>query len=159
MKHTFVVDENILICGARGVDEHDKDDDTSSLFLTWLLKNCHIIMVDPYIIKKYRQRLLQLQVEAKKSFIDQQMLTVLSHIVFHHDKLIEFGNSVTPDVDLGPIPRKDRELAKLAYHLGLSVVTLDERLRSSINEHPSFMVKNLSALHPRDALKIVKENQ
>jgi len=157
MKHTFVVDENILICGARGVDEHDNDDPTSSLFLSLLLKNCHIIMVDPHIIKKYRQWLDRLKVEANRGFIDPQMLSVLSNIVYHADKLVEFGNSISSEVDLGTIPRKDRELAGLAYHLGLTMVTLDERLRSSINEHPSFMTKQLKALHPREALKIVKE--
>ena len=157
MKYTFVVDENILICGARGVDEHDNDDTTSSLFLSLLLKNCHMIMVDPHIMKKYRQRLDGLKVEANRGFIDPQMFSVLGHIVYHHDKLLEFGNSISSEVDLGTIPRKDRELAGLAYHLGLTVVTLDERLRSSINEHPSFMTKQLKALHPREALKIVKE--
>lgn len=156
MKHAFVVDENIILCGARGVDEYDKPDSSSRGFLAYLLRNCHMMLADGPLKAKYQEKFEILRRDCTHQLIDHRILRLIKMILYQQDKLIKIYDEIPNVVDLTSVPREDREIAYLVYHVKKILVTLDNEFRDSINTHKEFIAFGLKALHPKDAIPLVK---
>lgn len=61
MKHEFVLDENILYLAIKGTDERGERDTKSTRLLLLILKNCHKIVVDAELNRRYRKHIRTLE--------------------------------------------------------------------------------------------------
>ena len=53
MKHKFLLDENILYCAIKGVDERDNKDLTAVNLVRFIAENCHSIVFDEELRLRY----------------------------------------------------------------------------------------------------------
>jgi len=74
MKHEFVLDENILYLGIRGTDEKGKPDKTTTKLLILILKNCHKVVVDKELNRRYAKHIKKLEKISKKNPLFQEWI-------------------------------------------------------------------------------------
>lgn len=158
MKYKFIVDENIIYCAIRGVDEHDEKDTSSARFLANLLKNCHKIYLDKECNSRFQKNILpKIERISNIESVLPGMDLLIQEIVHTQEKIIwDFSDSMQlPDEE--NIPRKDLYIARCANRFSARIVTLDREFREKINTH-AYLKKNVvTALKPEEAIPLVME--
>lgn len=85
MKHTFLIDENIVYHGIRGVNKHNNPDTSSTLFFSLVALKCHKIVVDKELNKRISKH-LDLILSQKNVKPIPYFDLVLNHIYYNSEK-------------------------------------------------------------------------
>jgi hypothetical protein len=146
VKHTFLLDENILYHSIKGTDLHGNLDLTAMELVFLIAKNCHSIRYNAFLLERYRRHLAGLRNEPLK---------LLEPAFF--ERLLFGNSSKAVREDMNPprlpasaqIPNEDIEVVRAALISHPKFVTNDPDLRNAINACEAL---HLTALTPAAAL-------
>lgn len=142
MKHRFLLDENILHHGIKGVDRHDNPDSTATSLLRLIAKNCHRIVLNPELLDRYKVQLKKLERERAPALEPAFFLRELLHK--SEKRTLEYDDP--PELPPGLIlPQEDVPVVRAALLSKPLVVTADEELSESINNQAIFGLRAISA--------------
>lgn len=151
MKHTFLLDENILYFAVKGVDEHENPDLTSAELLRLIAENCHKFILDRELANRYWRHIKELEQIPEPL---QEAIALMRQLIINSEKGIwQFENP--PPLPPGTnFPREDLHVITAALISWPIVVSGDPGLRDAINGQPAL---DLTALTPREALGLARE--
>jgi hypothetical protein len=151
VKHSFLLDENILFHSIKGTDLHGNPDLTAMRLVILIATNCHSIRYNSVLLERYRHQLAKLKNERSK---------YLEPTFFYR---FFFGNSLKAVMeDAEPphlpqnakIPDDDIPIVRAALISHPKLVTNDPTLMDAVNacEH-----LHLTALTPEQAMPFAAE--
>jgi hypothetical protein len=159
MKHTFLLDENIIYLGIRGVNKHNKQDPSASEFLTLLAQNCHRIVVDKEINRRILDHLSRIQREKDTWPIPYFGLFLIQ--IFHNsEKFIRKFEETPPLINeekVAHLVRKDIHILRAANYFNAIIVTEDDDLIRIVTTDKNLKKLGLRALKVKDAICLAKE--
>lgn len=151
MKHSFLLDENILYHAVRGVDRRDRPDTTSAELLLRIAENCHHICLDQQLLTRYWRHLQRLVDEPAPAF--QPLNFILEFL--HNSAKAHVDYHEPPDLpDEITVPREDTYVVRAALLTKSVLVTADDELRNSVNNQGELGVR---ALTPSEALELARD--
>lgn len=151
MKHSFLLDENLLYHSIKGVDLFGNLDLSSTQLVVLIAQNCHSIRYNAFLLGRYRHHLSTLKNEKSK---------ILDPIFFER---LFFGNSLKAvREDAKPphlpssahIPNEDIDVVRAALVSHPKFITNDPDLMAAIN---SCQQLHLTALTPQEAMQFASE--
>ena len=152
MKHTFLLDENILYLAVNGVDARDNPDLTATRLLAMIAKNCHKTVADKVLIQRYWEHFNAL---ANAPRPVMPALFFITQFVKNCSKLNVEYSAQPPEIAPGvKIPSEDVHIVQAALMFSAIVITADEQLTTAINNAPGL---GLRALSPSQAIELAKE--
>jgi hypothetical protein len=151
VRHTFLLDDNILYHAIRGVDRHENPDDTAARLVQTIIKVCHTFAIHEVVRIRYLRILDQLKKERspylQPTYFFNQLLKRADKRTFQYDDL--------PTLPKGcNVPRKDEYLVRAALLSLPLLVTADEPLYKSIKDNPGL---GIEVLWPHEALGRARE--
>ena len=151
MKHKFLLDENILHHGIKGVDRHDNRDLTATTVLLLIAANCHTIVINRELLSRYWTHLQTLFREPAP--ILQPVFFVREFLQNSEKRSLEYDDP--PELPLGvTIPPEDTHIVRAALVSHPLIVTADEELVESVNTQA---VLGLKALNPKETVQLASE--
>jgi len=115
MKHAFILDENIIPMAYLGKNERGEEDLSAATLVTNIIWNCHKIIVNNFLLRKYSQK----TDEVKKVHKGAKVLNIIN--VIH--QAMKRRNKVVIDSDM-----LDIDFPPKSFHDGdIPVVTLAAR--------------------------------
>ena len=152
MRHQFLLDENILHHAIRGVDRHEKPDDTAARLVEAIAVACHSLVIHSEVLVRYSIILDKLKRE-RTPFAEPP--SFFNQLLKRADKRT-FGYEDLPPLpeECDDIPRKDRYLVQAAMLSHPLLVTADETLYTSLKNHPEL---GIEVLWPHEALERARE--
>jgi hypothetical protein len=151
VKHSFLLDENILYHSIKGVDLYGNLDLSSAQLVVLIARNCHSIRYNAFLLGRYRHHLSILKNEKSK---------ILDPIFFER---LFFGNSlkavsenaVPPQLPASAhIPNEDIDVVRAALVSHPKFITNDPELREAIN---SCQQLHLAAMNSQQAMQFASE--
>ncbi len=155
MKHEFVLDENILYLGIRGVNEKGDFDTTTTKLLALIVKNCHRILVDRELNRRYAEHLKTLEKISKEAIPGMDML--IRNLLYNSDKISRYFITLDPIPDEDRMPRKDIHVVRAGYHFKAKIVTVDKKLAQAISSSSSMKKEKIIVLRPEEAIELAEE--
>ena len=147
MKYNFLLDENILYHAIRGVDLHDRPDDTATRLIQTLVEVCHSLVIHEVVRVRYIKLLDRLKGERSRylspAYFFNQVLKRADKRCFEYEGLPTLPN------DCSDVPRKDEYLVQAALLSHPLLVTSDENLYNALKNHPEL---GIEVLWPHEAL-------
>jgi hypothetical protein len=151
VKHSFLLDENILYHSIKGVDLNGNQDLTAMELVVLIARNCHHIRYNSFLLGRYRLHLAALRNEPSR---------LLEPAFFER---LFFGNSlkavredaVPPHLPASAhIPNEDVDVVRAALVSHPKFITNDPKLTAAINgcEH-----LHLTVLTPQQAMQYASE--
>jgi len=150
MKHTFVLDENVLISASTGKDSYDQKDYSSSLLVLEIAERCHKIAWNYELKKKYSEKSDTL-LKSPVASLFMRASAILFHLLANPDKNVHNENYLHLDSDLND----DRHVISLAIFTGGVLVTEDLKLRENLHKKNLVDKYKLIIVKPSEALSIV----
>lgn len=152
MRHSFLLDENILYHAARGVDKFDRPDQTARELVRSIARICHTLTIHQVLFARYWRIVQKLKSEPASAPETSYFINALMNN--YEKRTLEFTE--LPELPAGVVvPSKDSEIVRAALISRPVVVTADEELRNAIRDQP---VLGLMALNPTQALDFVRKN-
>ena len=152
MRHQFLLDENILHHAIRGVDRHEKPDDTALRLILTIVKVCHSLVIHNDVMVIYLKTLNKLKdvrpAHLPPTYFFQQLLNRADKRTFGYENL-----PLLPE-GCDDIPRKDRYLVQTAMISHPLLVTADEDLYTALKNHSEL---GIEVLWPHEALERATE--
>jgi hypothetical protein len=151
VKHSFLLDENILYHSIKGVDPYGNSDLVSMELVVRIARNCHHIRYNPFLLERYRHHL---------SALKNERWRLLEPAFFER---LFFGNSlkavredaVPPPLPASAqIPNEDINVVRAALISHPKFITNDLKLLASIN---ACQPLHLTALTPQQALQFASD--
>ena len=143
MKHRFLLDENILHHGIKGVDRHNNRDLAATTFLRLIGANCHSIVLNPELLRRYNTQLRRLSRERTPILQPEWFIRELLHN--SAKRSLEYDDPPELPADVA-IPEEDKSIVRAALISHPIVVANDENLVEAINGHPSLELRALYAV-------------
>jgi hypothetical protein len=145
VKHHFLLDENVLHHAVRGVDNYDNQDTTSAELILRIARNCHRIVMAPFLHKRYMHHIRILQNVRgilQATFLLNQLIQNSEKLVWQYDH--------PPALPPGcSIPAEDIEVVRSALLTHPTFVTPEDALKGAINRCEAL---HLRAIDPPEAL-------
>ena len=157
MKHTFVLDENILYLGIRGIDEKGNPDTATQKLLLLIQKNCHKVIVDKELNRRYRKHLKRLEGISSHEPVIPGIENLIRNLLQNNDKVIWHFSHLGSAPDEETMPRKDIHVVRAGYHFQAAIVTVDEELAQALSSSVSLKNEGVTVLHPQEAIHMVEE--
>jgi hypothetical protein len=155
VKHRFLLDIMVLYFGIKGEDAQRRPDKTCANLMEQIGENCHRIVVDKTMSKKYDSHLAELF--GKPQYQVQTALFLAT--VVHNSGKFFIETPEPPEIPaavMEAIPKEDRYIVQAALISHPIIVTDDQKLRDRINAHSNALV--LTAVSPSDALALAKQS-
>jgi hypothetical protein len=152
MKNAFVLDLNVIPHAWLGKNEHDTVDYSSAFLILNIIENCHKIIVNNYLLRKYAEKLDEMKTlhEGAKVLniinVIHQAMTKFGKVKFDTDELnIHFPPQSFHDDDVPVVTPAARNHAIL--------VTCDDRLIRKLRENNITQSFEMKVLRPEDAIQ------
>lgn len=158
MKYHFVLDENLLYLGIKGVDERGNKDTSTAQLLLSILKNCHKIVVDKELNRRFKRHLKALEKISRSESVIPGMDIFIRNLLQNKDKIIWHFLELEPAPDEPSIPKEDIHIVRIGYHFKAKVITADKELAEAISDSETLEKNGVTALSPRDALELARES-
>jgi len=132
MKKSFVLDENILYFAISGTNEKEEDDTKYADLITWIVQECHKIILDTKLWSIYQKDLHK--VPKRKPEIERlfyQLLTNSKKFNFYSEELPHLSNE---EVKFLPSDETDIYVVRSAKYHKVELITCDGRLLEKLNE-------------------------
>ena len=154
MKQRFLLDVMVVMFAIKEVYEGDVPDRTCAVLLDCIAENCHGIVSDREVRRRYDIRISELF--AQPSY---QVRTALFLTGFVHNSqkfIIEGADppEIRPDAARG-IPPEDIYVVRAALISRPIIVTAERRLLNGVNRNAAAL--GLRAITPADALELAKQ--
>ncbi len=151
MRHSFLLDDNIIYFAIRGVDRHNNPDDTAARLIQMIVDVCHSLVIQDEVRVRYLKIFDKLKGERsphmQPAYFFNQLLKRADKRTFQYEDL--------PPLPAGcSIPRKDEYLVRAALISRPLLVTGDEPLYDALKQHPELRIQ---VLWPHEALERAKE--
>ncbi|KYK38383.1 MAG: hypothetical protein HXS46_03745 [Theionarchaea archaeon] len=159
MKHEFVLDENLLYLGIKGTDENGKPDSTTAKLPILILKNCHKIIVDKELNRRFKNHLKKLKRISRKEPVIPGMDEFVRNLLHNNNKIIWYFLPLDSVPDEKKMPRKDIHVVRAGYHFSAKIVTVDKTLARAISSSFSLKERGVTVLHPKEAITLAQETQ
>lgn len=157
MKHAFLLDENIIYCAIKCVNDQEKEDTTALNLIYYIIKNCHFVVYDLELCRRYSTHLDKLK--NKREYIPSGIdtLSIVKSLLYQYVEKAKIKFEKAPPLsEENSLPVKDIHIVRALIHCGAEIlVTYDEKLRNVINSKFSHI--SLQALSPVEAIKYAKE--
>lgn len=151
MRHSFLLDENMIYHAVRGVDRHNNQDDTAARLIQTIVTVCHYFVIHDIVRVRYIKIFEKLKRERAPhlppAFLLKQILMRADKRIFQYDDLPTLPAECN-------VPRKDEYLVQAALLSLPLLVTADEPLYRSIKDNPGL---GIEVLWPHEALERAKE--
>jgi len=151
MKRSFVLDLNIIPQSWLGTNERDQEDYSSAFLLLNIIQNCHRIVVNNYLLRKYSEKTDQVKQVHKGA-------KVLNAINVIH-QAIKTTNKVKIDVDTlditfpeGSFHDDDIPIVVLAARNQAILVTSDDNLIRKLRESSIAQSYSITPERPESAI-------
>ena len=152
MRHSFLLDENILYHAARGVDKFDRPDQTARELVRSIARICHTLTIHQVLFARYWRIVQKLKAEPASAPETSYFINALMNN--YEKRTLEFTE--LPELPAGVVvPSKDTEIVRAALISRPIVVTADADLLDAVN---SQRILGLRALDPTDALNFARQN-
>jgi len=152
MKNAFVLDLNIIPHAWLGKNEHGLVDYSSASLILNIIENCHKIIVNDYLLRKYAQKTDEMKVLHKGAKVlniinvMHQAMTIFGKVKFDTDELnIRFPLHSFHDDDVPVVTPAARNHAIL--------VTSDDNLIRKLRESSITQSFEMKVLRPKDAIQ------
>jgi hypothetical protein len=151
VKHSFLLDENILFHSIKGTDLHGNDDLTAMRLVVLIATGCHHICYNSTLLDRYRRQLEKLK---------NERVGGLEPTFFYR---FLFGNSLKAVMEYAPppqlpssakIPDDDIPVVRAALVSHPKLVTNDPKLMKAVNACEQL---HLTALDPAEAMRYATE--
>ncbi len=139
----------------KGVYEGDVPDQTCALLLQLIAQNCHGIVADKEVKRRYDRHLSQLLAQPQHQ---AQTAFFLADFVYNSRKFI-IETSEPPEIPegvVGSIPREDAYVVRAGLISLPIIVTAEKRLLDGINKNR--LALRLRALTPAEALELAQDS-
>jgi hypothetical protein len=151
VKHTFLLDENILYFAVKGVDERGREDLTCAQLILVIARNCHRVLFNQRLLERYRGHLNSLARERSRVL---EPLYLLNQLFLNASKQV-MQHEEPPELPKGArIPAEDIEVVRAALITRPKFVTGDTDLREAINRTEAL---HLRAITPQEALEFAEQ--
>lgn len=147
MKHTFLLDENIIEFAQKGQDESGNEDFACATLMYIIAQNCHRVVIDSYLEERYRKKLKNSRqpggvmiIKLINSFRANSNKHAIPDVIID----LPYENQIPPD---------DVPIVKRAVSMGAILVTSDGRLQEKIEKANKPKRYNLKVLNPKEAIK------
>lgn len=161
MKHTFIVDHNVIQFAVAGTNDQEDEDYTCAEVIGAIAKNCHRV---PKTEAIYQRQLSKLAVEQSRSsfrFPQAGMLAnVWRGVLQNAVKSPWVQESDLPDLDAEcrqQVKDDDHDFLQLAIHQQAPLITTDGPLRVAIVQLGVAREWSWQAITPDEALPIAEE--
>jgi len=144
MKHKFVLDVNTIIFAQNYRDAKGKTDFAPATLIHLIAQNCHKIVCDGSLRKKYLD-----------SLRDDRFEKLMKHLLFNSDKC-EFHDYLPNFPFEENLPPDDVQIVKLATSANAVFVTSDGRLQTKIQELKISESHGLQVIDPAKALSLAE---
>lgn len=151
MKHRFLLDENVLYDAFRGVNERDEPDPTARDLVRTIGQNCHTIVVDSELLRRYSRIIDRIRIERSA---DQATLSALTQLLKNPLKVAREAGVVDDLPATAEVPQEDIPIVRAARYFRSLLVTYDPELRQSVNQDASL---GILALNPPEAIAKAQE--
>lgn len=151
MRYQFLLDDNVLYHAIRGVDRHDRPDDTSARLLITIVEVCHSLVIHQSLRVRYLRIIERLRYERpphlEPAYLLNQLLVRADKRTLEYDEL--------PAVpEQWRIPTEDVFLVQAALISHPLLVTADEPLHDALKAHPE---SGIQVFWPVEAIERAKE--
>lgn len=151
MRYNFLLDENILYHAIRGVDQHDRPDDTAMRLIQTIVEVCHSLVIHEVVRVRYIKALDILKRERSRylspTYFFNQVLKRADKRTFEYEDLPTLPGGCED------VPRKDEYLVQAALISHPLLVTRDQDLYNALKNHPELQIE---VLWPHEALQRAK---
>lgn len=145
----------VVYFGIKDEDAQRQPDKTCAHLIDLIGQNCHRIVVDKTMAKKYDSHLSELF--GKPEFQTPAALFLANF--FHNSAKFVIEVSEPPEIPVtvvDAIPKEDRYVVRAALISHPTIITDEEKLRDRINEHSD--VLGLRAISPSEALRLAEDS-
>ncbi len=146
MKHSFLLDENILHHSIKGVDLHGNPDLAAMELVVLIARNCHSIRYNRFLLGRYTNHLRALRNERAR---------ILDPVFFERHFFANSAKAVLENVEpprlpsSAKIPNEDTDVVRAALISHPKFITNDPTLRRAITDCAHL---HLTALTPEEAI-------
>ncbi len=158
MKHTFVLNENIVIAVSTLRNERGQPDRTSAELVNAIVANCHRIAWSPALNERWSRQVQALQNSGMA--IDPSFMTLFSQAFTVDGKVPQTGNPppLTGEDSWSSKLQDDQDFLRLAAHVQPSfLVTTDEPLRSDVLRLGLDETYSFQVLSPDEAIPLAQQ--
>lgn len=151
MKHTFLLDENIIVLAAKREDDHGRPDATCAELVLLIARNCHRIITNVELQQRYWRKINVLS-QSREPVISTFVPTLAQLITNYEKTVLEPAD--LPELPEGAgIPPDDKLIVRSALRSQAPIVTTDTKLRNLINQ------QNLGTrgITPAEAVPLAEE--
>lgn len=144
----------VVYFGIKGEDAQGRPDKTCANLMEQIGENCHRIVVDKTMSKKYDSHLAELF--GKPEYQVQTALFLAT--VVHNSEKFFVESSEPPEVPVAAadaIPKEDHDVVRAALASHTIIVTDEKKLRDRVNAHSDEL--RLRAISPSEALELARE--
>lgn len=132
MKHTFLLDENVIVLAAKREDDHGRPDACCAELVSLIASNCHRIMTSRELLQRYWRKIKALS-EAREPAISA-FAGVLAQLIKNYEKAV-LEPADLPELPEGArIPPDDEFIVRSALRSQAPIVTTDTNLRNLVNQ-------------------------
>jgi len=152
MKKNFVLDLNIIPQSWLGTNERNQEDYSSALLLLNIIENCHRVIINNYLLRKYSEKTDQV----KRIHGGAKVLNAIN--VIHH--AMKKRNKVKIDSDIldinfpeGSFHDDDIPIVTLAARNQAILATTDDNLIRKLRESSIAQSYSIKPERPEDAIR------
>ncbi len=159
MKHTFIVDHNVVQFAVAGTNDQEDDDLTCAAVIRAIAKNCHRV---PKTEAIHQRQLSKLAVEQSRSSFPLAgiMANVWRGVLQNAVKSPWVQEADLPDLDAEcrqQVKKDDHDFLQLAIHQQAPLITTDGPLQAAIAQLGAAREWDWKAIPPDEALPIAEE--
>lgn len=157
MKHTFVLNENIVIAVSTLRNERGQPDRTSAELVNAIVANCHRIAWSPALNERWSRQVQVLQNSGMA--IDPSFMTLFSQAFTVDGKVPQTGNPppLAGEDTWSSKLQDDRDFLRLAAQFPSSfLVTTDEPLREDVNDLGLDETYTFQVVSPEEAIHLAQ---
>ena len=159
MKHTFIVDHNVVQFAVAGTNDQEEEDYTCAEVIGAIAKNCHRV---PKTVAIHQRQMSKLDLEERRSSFPLAgiMANVWRGVLQNTFKSPWIQEADLPDLDAECrrlVKDDDHDFLQLAIHQQAPLITTDGPLRTAIAQLSAAWEWVWKAIPPDEALPIAEE--
>ena len=154
MKHTFVLDENVIVLAAEVENEEGQHDTSCLVLLTNISDNNHALAINTEWEQKFQRKISRLHSRTSLAFAVQKLVNMLSRDSERYVRVEQ-----TLDVDMADcVKDDDRWIVQLACTVQDVFATTDSPLIDCLTTSSMTDKYRFKAVRPEDALAFAMES-
>ena len=147
-----------MYLGIKGTDEKGNKDSTTAELLLLILKNCHKIIVDKELNRRFMTHLKKLEKISRDESVIPGMKEFVRNLLQNKDKIIWHFSPLSEAPDEDTMPRKDIHVVRAGYSFKAKIVTADKELAQAISSSTSLKEGVTVFIHVKQLTWLIKDS-